>query len=187
LLFFLAIPYDWLIYFFVLAFGLSVFFQKLSESTTKIFFLQAGLYVFLLTLVSSIFTFPLSWISRKVSIAYGISTQSFHSWMRDYLLDFWFGWLMMTVFAWIVYMLMKRYRRRWWIYVWLITIPMTVFLMFIKPVVIDPLYNDFSSLKDKRLEAQILQLAAKADIPAEHVYEVNMSEKTNALNAYVTG
>lgn len=187
LLFFLAMPYDWIIYLFVLIFGLSVYFQKLSESTTKIFFLQVGLYVFLFSLVSSIFTFPLSWLSRKVSIAYGISTQSFQSWMRDYVLDFWIGWLMMTVFAWIVYMLMKRYRRRWWFYVWLITIPMTVFLMFIKPVVIDPLYNDFSSLQDKQLEAQILQLAQKANIPAERVYEVNMSEKTNALNAYVTG
>lgn len=62
-----------------------------------------------------------------------------------------------------------------------------VFLMFIKPVVIDPLYNDFYSLKDKELEEQILNLAAEADIPAERVYEVNMSEKTNALNAYVTG
>jgi STE24 endopeptidase len=32
-----------------------------------------------------------------------------------------------------------------------------------------------------------LALAAQAEIPAEHVYEVNMAEKTNALNAYVTG
>lgn len=30
-------------------------------------------------------------------------------------------------------------------------------------------------------------MADKADIPAKHVYEVNMSEKTNSLNAYVTG
>lgn len=32
-----------------------------------------------------------------------------------------------------------------------------------------------------------MKLADQADIPANHVYEVNMSEKTNALNAYVTG
>jgi STE24 endopeptidase len=42
-------------------------------------------------------------------------------------------------------------------------------------------------LKDKKLEAKILALASEANIPAEHVFEVNMSEKTNALNAYVTG
>ena len=60
-------------------------------------------------------------------------------------------------------------------------------LTFIQPVVIDPLYNDFSTLKNKELETKILAIADKADIPAKHVYEVNMSEKTNALNAYVTG
>ena len=60
-------------------------------------------------------------------------------------------------------------------------------LTFIQPVVIDPLYNDFSTLKNKELETKILAMADKADIPAKHVYEVNMSEKTNALNAYVTG
>ena len=60
-------------------------------------------------------------------------------------------------------------------------------LTFIQPVVIDPLYNDFSALKNKELETKILAIADKADIPAKHVYEVNMSEKTNALNAYVTG
>ncbi len=59
--------------------------------------------------------------------------------------------------------------------------------VFLRPVVIDPLYNDFYPLKDKELESKILSLADKADIPASHVYEVNMSEKTNALNAYVTG
>ena len=59
--------------------------------------------------------------------------------------------------------------------------------MFIQPVVIDPLYNDFYPLKNKELETKILSLATQANIPAEHVYEVNMAEKTNALNAYVTG
>ena len=59
--------------------------------------------------------------------------------------------------------------------------------MFLQPVVIAPLYNDFYPLKDKELEAQILELASQADIPADHVFEVNMAEKTNALNAYVTG
>lgn len=49
------------------------------------------------------------------------------------------------------------------------------------------IFIDFSPLQDKALETKILSLAQQAEIPSEHVYEVNMSEKTNALNAYVTG
>lgn len=37
------------------------------------------------------------------------------------------------------------------------------------------------------METKILEMADRADIPADHVFEVNMSEKTNSLNAYVTG
>src|SRR5690606_39597744 len=59
--------------------------------------------------------------------------------------------------------------------------------MFVQPVIIDPLYNDFFPLTNKELETKILELASRADIPADHVFEVNMSEKTNALNAYVNG
>ncbi len=187
LLFFLSIPYEWIIYLFVLTFGISVYFHRLSRDTTRSFLLQTSLYVFLLTVISSLLTFPLNLMSRKVSLDYGISTQSFNSWMRDYTIDFWIGWIMMTLMVWVIYFFIKRSEKRWWLYVWLLTIPFTIFLMFMKPVVIDPLYNDFTALQDKQLEAQILDLAAKADIPADRVYEVNMSEKTNSLNAYVTG
>lgn len=187
LLFFLSIPFEWFIYLFVLGFGLSTYFRRVSEETTRFFFLQTALYVLLLSLVSSLLAFPLSLISRKVSLAYGISTQSFSSWMRDYTIDFWFGWLILTLTVWVIYVFMRRNKKRWWFHVWLVSIPFTIFLTFIQPVVIDPLYNDFYSLQDKELEKQILALADRADIPADDVYEVNMSEKTNALNAYVTG
>lgn len=187
LLFFLSIPVDWIIYLFVLIFGISVYFNRLSKEVTRFFFLQSALYVFLLSLVSSVISFPLSYISRKVSLDYGITSQSFTSWMRDYTISFWIGVIFTVLTVWVIYTFMRKNEKRWWFYVWLISIPYTVFLMFIQPVVIDPLYNDFYSLKDKELEVKILELADQADIPAEHVYEVNMSEKTNALNAYVTG
>jgi STE24 endopeptidase len=86
-----------------------------------------------------------------------------------------------------MYWLIKRYEKRWWLYAWMLSIPFTIFLYFIQPVVIDPLYNKFYPLQDEALKEKILSIADKADIPAENVYEVNMSEKTNALNAYVNG
>ncbi|MEH6938988.1 M48 family metallopeptidase, partial [Bacillus sp. JJ664] len=69
----------------------------------------------------------------------------------------------------------------------ILSIPFTIFLTFIQPVIIDPLYNDFYPLKDKQLEKKIVSLAKEANIPAHRVYEVNMSAKTTTYNAYVTG
>ena len=41
--------------------------------------------------------------------------------------------------------------------------PIYIIFVFLQPVVIDPLYNDFYPLKNKELEAKILEMAEKAE------------------------
>jgi STE24 endopeptidase len=187
LLFFLSTPLEWLFYFLILILGLSKAFKKWADEASKNQFLQRAIYLIWLSLFAFAATFPLSYISYSLSKTYNISTQSFASWMKDELIDFWINYGMMLVIVSVLYWLIKKSQKRWWFYAWLLTIPFTLFLMFLQPVIIDPLYNDFYPLKNKELETEILSLAKKANIPADHVYEVNMAEKTNALNAYVTG
>lgn len=186
-LYFVTIPFEWFLLFVFLITGLSRKMQDWSSASSKIFGLQSAIYFFWLSLFVSILSFPVDWIGYRISKTYQITTQSFSAWMKDQLIDFWVNYLLMTVIIMVLYTLIKRFEKRWWLYAWLLSIPFSMFLMFIQPVVIDPLYNDFYPLKNKVLEEKILDIAKKAEIPAEHVYEVNMSEKTNALNAYVTG
>lgn len=186
-LFFLSIPYDWIIYLFVLWLGIGKTLQRWGERATKWFVLQVAFYVFWLSLLVAIWTLPIDWISYRISRAYGVSTQSISSWLHDETMDFLVQTVVFFLVALVLYLLIHRFEKRWWLYAWLVSVPLAIFFMFIQPVVIDPLYNDFYPLKDKVLEGKILALAEKAHIPADHVFEVNMSEKTNALNAYVTG
>ena len=187
ILFFLSTPFEWLFYLFILLLGLSNAFKKWAEHTTKFKFFQTAIYLIWLSIVAFIATFPLSYISYYFSKSYYISTQTFASWMKDELIDFWINYGIMLIIVTVLYWLIQKSRKRWWLYAWFLSIPFTLFMMFLQPVVIDPLYNDFYPLKNKELEAKILAMADKANIPAEHVFEVNMSEKTNALNAYVNG
>ncbi|WP_323649465.1 M48 family metallopeptidase [Lysinibacillus xylanilyticus] len=186
-LFFVATPLEWLIYFIILMMGVSRYFEKVATSQTKWKLLQNASYLFLLSLLLYVVLFPLNYYRYNLSKTYGISTQGFSSWMRDGIIDFWVNFGMTFIIVSVLYWLIKKSAKRWWLYAWFLTIPFTIFVMFIQPVVIDPLYNDFYPLKNKELEAKILSIATQANIPAEHVYEVNMAEKTNALNAYVTG
>jgi STE24 endopeptidase len=186
-LYFISVPLEWLIYLFVLGFGLSKWFRKAAGGLTKFSIVHTAVYVLLLSFASWLLTFPLRYYSFTVSKSYNISVQSFHSWMRDGVVDFWISWALTTLMVGVMYWLIKKYEKRWWLFAWLLSIPFTVFLYFIQPVVIDPLYNKFYPLQDEALKEKILNIADKADIPAENVYEVNMSEKTNALNAYVNG
>ncbi len=186
-LFFISYPLEWLIYLFLLVGGISRYFAKQAEEVSKSGLLRTAIYVFCLSLFIFAALFPLRYFSYCISKIYNISVQSFPSWMKDQLIDFWINFVITAVIVVVIYWLIRKSRKRWWLYAWLLSIPFTLFMMFIHPVVIDPLYHDFYPLKNKELEAKILELAEQADIPAEHVFEVDKSEKTNALNAYVTG
>lgn len=187
LLFFLSTPFEWLFYLFVLILGLGNAFKKWAGHSSKFKIVQSAIYLFWLSLFAFAATTPLNYISYSLSKSYNISTQSFGSWMKDELIDFWVNFGLMLIIVGVLYWLINKSRKRWWLYAWLLSVPFTLFMMFLQPVIIDPLYNDFYPLKNKELEAKILDLAAKANIPAEHVFEVNMAEKTNSLNAYVNG
>ncbi|WP_141557014.1 M48 family metallopeptidase [Bacillus pseudomycoides] len=187
LLFFLATPLEWIILLFVLVLGISNRFEKWSKETTKVRVIQVAIYLFYLSLLTTVLALPLQWMGHQISIDYGISTQSTASWIKDHVIDFWVNYIMMFLVVSVLLWLIYKFPKRWWLAGWALSVPFTIFLTFVQPVVIDPLYNDFSTLQNKDLEKKILAIADRADIPAEHVYEVNMSEKTTALNAYVTG
>ncbi|MEH7246662.1 M48 family metallopeptidase [Neobacillus niacini] len=187
LLFFLSTPFEWLFYFLILLFGFSKAFKSWAENSSKYKLLQTAIYLIWLSFFAFLATLPLSYISYSLSKTYNISTQTFPSWMKEELIDFWINYGTLLIIVPVVYWLMKKSVKRWWFYAWLLSIPFTLFMMFLQPIVIDPLYNDFYPLKNKELETKILTLANKAHIPAEHVFEVNMAEKTNSMNAYVNG
>lgn len=187
LLFFLSTPFEWLSYFLILLFGFSKAFKSWAESSSKYKLLQTAIYLIWLSFFAFLATLPLSYISYTLSKNYNISTQTFTSWMKEELIDFWINYGTLLIIVPVLYWLMKKSVKRWWLYTWVLSIPFTLFMMFLQPVIIDPLYNDFYPLKNKELETKILALADKAQIPAEHVFEVNMSKETNSLNAYVSG
>lgn len=186
-LYFINQPFEWAIYLFILCFGLSQLFRNWVDAITRFRFIKTSLYILLLSAFSWIVSFPISYFSYWLSKDYGITIQPFSSWMREQMISFWVSALIFSLIAYTLMVLIDRSKKRWWLYAWGLSIPFTIMMMFIQPVVIDPLYNEFQSIQDKQLEAEILNLAAEAKIPADRVYEVDMSNKTNALNAYVTG
>lgn len=186
-LFFLEIPYEWILYLIFLLFGFGNKIENWGTKFTKTRILQNILYSFCLNLLVSIAFLPIRYLRYYLSKSYGISTQSITSWLRDWLIDFVINFGLVFLFVYLLQWLVKRSPIKWWLRAWFLMIPLAFFFMYIQPVVIDPLYNDFYPIQNKDLEAKILDLASQAGIPAEHVYEVNMSEKTNSLNAYVTG
>ena len=121
------------------------------------------------------------------SHAYGLSTQTGSAWLLDQLKSLGFELLLFVPVVLIVYALMRRLPKFWWLVSAALCVPGLLALAFLKPIWIDPAFNQFGPMKDQVLESRILELANRAGIQTDRVYEVDMSTKTRTVNAYVTG
>lgn len=58
---------------------------------------------------------------------------------------------------------------------------------FLFPVVVEPAFNDFSSLPAGQLRTDLLAMADRDGVPVDEVLVADASRRTTALNAYVSG
>ncbi|GBF10221.1 M48 family metallopeptidase [Tepidibacillus sp. HK-1] len=187
-LFFIGVPWEWAIYLIILGLGFSTSFYMIANKLSKRSLLvQTSIYVFLLSLLIALLQFPIQYYSYKISREYGISVQPFEQWIWDKGKSFFVDLVLTVPMVWLLYTLIRKSPKKWWFWFWLISIPITILMFFVQPVIIDPIFNDFQTLQDQKLKEAIIAIAKKADIPANQVFQVNMSKKTTAMNAYVTG
>ena len=168
--------------------GFSGWLSKVSEKWGKKWFFTIAVYLVLYIVVNTIIDLPLSFYASYVrEHAYGLSTETLAKWFADFGKGTMISIISSVMFVWIFYLLLKKSPRRWWLYSTFVSIGIIFLMSFVQPIWIDPLFNDFGPMKNKKLEKEILALAAKAGISKGRVYEVNKSEETKTLNAYVNG
>ena len=119
--------------------------------------------------------------------AYELSNQSLGRWFSVYLIGFLQLAVIGSLVIWIPYLLLRNAPKTWWIWTGILICPFLFLMAMIVPVYLDPMINDFGPMQDKELETDILALAERSNIEGSRVFEVNMSEDTKAVNAYVTG
>jgi STE24 endopeptidase len=167
--------------------GLSVRFRNAVKRLWERSIWQTMGYVFLLQLLVYVVFLPIDVFLLRVNWQFGTSNETAMMWLGDLGKNFTIEYIGAVVAAIVFLFLLRRSPRRWWLWMWLLSIPMILFIQFIQPVVLDPLYNDFQPLQDQSLKQEILVLASQAHIPAHDVFQVNMSARTNTINAYVNG
>jgi Zn-dependent protease with chaperone function len=168
--------------------GVSARIRDVAQRIGRRRFFVIGLYFVIFSLIGFVLDLPLVYYAGYVrEHAYGLSNQTFAKWFGDAVKGLFVGICFGVAFLWVPFALVRRSPHRWWLYIGLLTIPFLLFVMLISPIWIDPLFNKFGPMKDKALEAKILELADRAGIQGSRVFEVAKSEDTKALNAYVTG
>lgn len=74
-----------------------------------------------------------------------------------------------------------------WLYVWGAVILFQIFMMFIAPVVIMPLFNKFTPLEDGELKETVTNYARKHKFKMKGVYMMDGSKRSTKSNAFFTG
>jgi STE24 endopeptidase len=117
----------------------------------------------------------------------GLSTQTWGPWLEDVAKSAGIEAVIAAAGGAVGLALVRRLPRRWWIPGSGIVVAFGVITIWLWPVVIDPLFNDFEPLKEGRLRSEVLALARRADVKVGEVYRVDASRRTTAVNAYVNG
>ena len=73
--------------------------------------------------------------------------------------------------------------RRWWLVLWAGGIPISIFMVAVAPVLIEPIFNDFRPMDDQGLEARLLEMASIAGIEGADVFQVDKSRQTKTITA----
>lgn len=166
--------------------GLSAKFRTWALKIPKRFFAIWAFFV-LIMLADYLLSFPANYYrSFVVEHDFGFSNQTVQEWLTDDLKNLAIVLVLGAIPTWFFYWLVG-YMKRWWLAFSLGAIPFMIAIVVIAPVFVSPLFNEFTPLKDKQLETEILALADKAGIHGSDVFEVDASRQSSKLNAYVTG
>jgi len=170
--------------------GLSARMRDIAHRAGQRRYVRVLVYFALFLVVTVVLTLPLSWYRGYVlEHQYGLSNQSFGEWLLDELKVAGFNLVFLGVIPLLAlaYHAIEKRPRTWWLWLGIGSIPTIALTVLLTPLVFDPAFNKFTPLHDAELRQQILDLAAKAGIPARKVYEVNKSRQTKKYNAYVSG
>ncbi len=89
----------------------------------------------------------------------------------------------------IIYAVLRAAPNTWWLWAAAIMLFFNVLLANIAPVLIAPLFYKFEPLQDSRPELadRLIELARQANVKVRGVFKFDMSRRTSAANAALTG
>jgi Zn-dependent protease with chaperone function len=165
--------------------------RELAERMTVHRSLQGFIFVPILLLALIAFQLPIEVYGQRLSLSYGLSVQTWGSWFGDWGKNLLLVLLIGTAAICGAYALMRKSPQRWWFWYWVISLPFLVFFVFLSPLVIDPMFDRFEPLEQRRAElvGEIEKVVNQGGlaISRDRMFEMQASDKVTNLNAYVTG
>ena len=152
---------------------------------TRFRFLQAYAFLLFFLLARALLNLPLNLYGHHLAVAYGLSIQRWPSWAADLAKSLGLTWLIGGALVWLLFWIIGRFPRRWWLVFWAAAVPIALAGVYLSPLVVDPLFNQFEPLALHHPE--LVRQLEHMGVPANRQFLMKASAKVTTPNAYVTG
>ena len=139
-------------------------------------------------LIGGLLGLPLSlYQTFVIEQRFGFNKMTWGLWLSDLIKGLVLGLVLGVPILWVVLWLMAAGGTVWWLWAWGALVVFQVFVMWIAPNVIMPLFNKFTPLQDDALKHQVSELMARAGFTAKGFFVMDGSRRSAHSNAFFTG
>ena len=189
--YFVGALYGFLVLLLILGLRLAPRYRSWAESVSPRRFVQTIVFAPLLLATWMLLGMPIEAWDQALDRRFGVSVQGWGSWLGDQAIDLVLGLVLGSLLVWLLYAVIRRTGRRWWVWFWLASIPVILAVFFLQPLVIEPLFYKFTPLSAGQPvlvgEIQKVMHRGGIDIAPDRMFQMNASSRLTGLNAYVAG
>ena len=151
--------------------------------------ISRGLLFFLLLYGAQLLVnIPFSLYSTfRLESRYGFNTTTPRIWLADLIKSTAISCILMGLLLAGALTLVQASPGWWWLWIWLFFAAVSLFLLYLSPYVIEPLFNKFQPVTEEGLADEITTLMMKAGLTVSKVQQVDASKRSKHSNAYFTG
>ena len=146
--------------------------------------------VFFLTLVyaDTLIKIPFSLYSTfSLEKRFGFSNVTVTLWVQDLLKSLLVNTLLLGLLLYGILWLIVALPDMWWLAGWVFVLLFSIFLLYVSPYVIEPLFNRFSPIEDASLEERIKEVMSRIGLKINRIFTMDASKRSSHSNAYFTG
>jgi len=146
------------------------------------------IFVAAIMLIMQIINIPLSAYSTfHIEEKYGFNKTT----IKTFILDILKSWLLTIILGGIIFSVILWFFGKTgelaWLYCWAAVTVFQIFIMFLAPVVIMPLFNKFTPIKDCELKTTLEEYARKENFKLKGIFTMDGSKRSTKSNAFFTG
>lgn len=168
--------------------GLLGLYDRWISTLTGSFILDGVLFSLFLVILNTLIGIPFSLYHHfKIENRYGFNTMTVRLWITDLIKSVAISLALGGIVVTAALFLVAANPVWWWFWVWIFLLLFGIFMMYLSPSVLEPLFFKFEPVTAEGLEESIRNLMEKAGIKVSRVFQVDASRRSRHSNAYFTG